>query len=137
MTLMLSAIMTIENPRSLINNDVLIWRQKILITTISLYFASIILQIVYYKLHPWSLKNPTPLEPFTALFKSLKDIKQLFSDTCYQRLCCNKGRLGCLAQGVTFAVVLKVLYDVIQMLFIYGFDTILTIRLFRFVKIEY
>ena len=58
MFLMLYTIMTVNNPSSLINNDVKLWREKIVKTTALLYMTSLLFKVFYYKLHPWPLKYP-------------------------------------------------------------------------------
>ena len=50
--------MRIDNPTSLINEDVKSFKKKIIIVAICCYIASLILKIVYYFNHPWPLNMP-------------------------------------------------------------------------------
>ena len=58
MLLMLYVITMVDNPASLINDEVVLYKNNIVLGSLSLYAISQLLKLIYYTTHPWPLQLP-------------------------------------------------------------------------------
>ena len=58
MVLMLYVITKVDNPASLINDEVVLYKNNIVLGSLSLYAISQLLKLIYYTTHPWPLQLP-------------------------------------------------------------------------------